>query len=248
MQVSNFLELEQADTLENVERVQNAVATEQFHFDYTVHDWACWDDAYQFVEDKNQQYINVNLQNQTLAGINVNIMIFVNNSGEVVYVKSVNISTEKEEPVPYELFSMIEDGSLLTKGENDSISGLVLLDKGPMFVSCHPILTTKSKGPSRGTLIFGRYFDDELLASFTKVTRYPIIIYRADEKMSPDFQMKIKDISDNPDKIVIEALNDDQIAGYFGLMDIKGQLALILRVDFPRDLYTHGKKTLNYMY
>jgi len=248
MQLSNFLELEQADTLENVERVQNAVATEQSYLDYIVQDWACWDDTYQFIEDKNQQYINVDLQNQTLAGINVNVMIFVNNSGEVVYVKSVNTSTTKEEPVPDELFSMIEDGSLLTKGENDSISGFVLLDKDPMFIACHPILTTKYDGPSRGTLIFGRYFDDDLLDSFRKVTRSSLIMYRTDEEMPTDFQMKIKNVSENPDKIVVEPLNDNQIAGYFGFKDIKGQLALLIRADFPRELYIHGEKTLNYMY
>ncbi len=248
MQLSNFLELEQEDTLENVERVQNAVTTEQGYLDYIVQDWACWDDTYKFIEDKNQEYINVDLQNQTLAGINVNVMIFVNNSGEVVYVKSVDTSTAEEIPVPEELLAMVEDGSLLTKGENDSISGFVLLDENPMFISCHPILTTKYEGPSRGTLIFGRYFDDALLDSFKKVTRSSLSMYRADEKMPPDFQMKIINISENTDEIIVEPLGEEQIAGYFGLKDIKGQLALLIRADFPRDLYLHGEKTINYMY
>ncbi|MDQ1275850.1 MAG: hypothetical protein QG610_1425, partial [Euryarchaeota archaeon] len=248
MQLSNFLELERVDTLENVGRVQNAVATEQGYLDYIVQDWACWDDTYQFIDDKNQEYIDVDLQNQTLAGINVNVMIFVNNSGEVVYVKSVNTHTVEEAPVPEKLLAMIEDGSLLTKGENDSKSGFVLLDEDPMFIACHPILTTHYKGPSKGTLIFGRYFDDALLDSFKKVTRSSLLMYRADEKMPGDFQTKIENISANPDKIVIKPLSDDQIAGYFGLTDIKGQLALVIRADFQRELYSHGEKTLNYMY
>ncbi len=194
MQLSNFLELERADTFENVERVQNAVATEQSYLDYIVQDWACWDDTYQFIEDKNPEYIRVDLQNQTLSGINVNVMIFVNNSGKVVYVKSVNTSTAEEAPVPpRKLLAMIEDGSLLTEGENDSISGFVLLDEDPMFIACHPILTTKYEGPSRGTLIFGRYFDDALLESFKKVTRSSLLMYRADEEMPPRiFRTKLK--------------------------------------------------------
>ncbi|WP_255680700.1 CHASE4 domain-containing protein [Methanosarcina sp. DH2] len=115
MQLSNFLELEQQDTLENVKRVQNTINTEQSYLDYIVQDWACWDDTYRFIEDTNEQYIDINLQNQTLAGINVNVMIFVNDSGEVVYVKSVDIRTSEESPVPMELLAMIENGSLLTK-------------------------------------------------------------------------------------------------------------------------------------
>ncbi|MGB4308311.1 MAG: ATPase, partial [Methanosarcina flavescens] len=46
MQLSDFLELEHNDTLENVERVQNAVSAEQEYLDSIVQDWACWDDTY----------------------------------------------------------------------------------------------------------------------------------------------------------------------------------------------------------
>ncbi|MDI9394836.1 MAG: CHASE4 domain-containing protein [Euryarchaeota archaeon] len=224
------------------------MAREQTHFEFIVNDWLCWNKTYHFMEDKNQQYIDVNLQNKTLAGINLDVLIFVNNSGEVVFAKSVNSSTAKEEPVPDELFSMIEDGSLLTKGDNDSISGFILLDKNPMFIECRPIVSTKFKGPSRGTLIFGRFLDEELLDSFRSVTRSSIIVYGVNEKMPPDFQMKIGSFSDNPDKIVIETLNDNQIAGYFGINDIKGQLALILRVDYPRDFYIRSEKAINHVY
>lgn len=57
MQRSNFLELEQVDTLENVERIQNAISTEQRYIDRTAHDWACWDDTYKFIKDRNLEYI-----------------------------------------------------------------------------------------------------------------------------------------------------------------------------------------------
>jgi sensor domain CHASE-containing protein len=50
MQLSNFLEIEKADILDNVERVQNVVLTEQGYLDYTAQDWACWDDTYMFIE------------------------------------------------------------------------------------------------------------------------------------------------------------------------------------------------------
>lgn len=89
MQLSNFLELEQADTLQNVERVQNAISTQGGYLDYITEDWACWDDTYKFVEDRNQQYIDANIQNQTFTALKINMIIFVNNSGSLVYAKSV---------------------------------------------------------------------------------------------------------------------------------------------------------------
>ncbi|MDY9925800.1 CHASE4 domain-containing protein [Methanosarcina sp.] len=248
MQLSNFLELEQVDTTENVERVQNAVSARQGYIDYVVQDWACWDDTYQFIEDGNQQYIDVDLQNETLAGIRINVMLFVNDSGDLVYAKSVDVNSAEEKPVPQGLLKMIEDGTLLTKGEDDLISGIVLLDEGPMLIACHPILTTKYEGPSKGTLIFGRFFDNSLLESFKDVTRSSLSMYRTDQEMPPDFQKEFRKFSETPDKILVEPLSKDRVAGYFELRDISGQPALIVRADFPRELYLHGERTLNYMY
>ncbi len=248
MQLSNFLELEAGDTLENVERVQNAVATKQGYLDYSVRDWACWDDTCQFVKDQNQEYIDVDLQNETLAGIDVNLMLFVNGSGTLVYAKSIDIETEEEVPVPAGLLELIEDGTLLTEEEDDEISGLILLDEGPMFIACHPILTTKYEGPVRGTLIFGRYFDSGLLESFKELTCSSLLMYRVDEEMPPDFVSEYSKATEVSRRIMVEPLSEERVAGYFELNDIAGEPALIIRADFPRDLYSHGKKTLDYMY
>jgi sensor domain CHASE-containing protein/signal transduction histidine kinase/HAMP domain-containing protein len=248
MQLSTFLKLEHTATLENMERVENVVFTEQGYLDNTVQDWACWDETYHFIDNRNKHYIDVNLQNQTLAGIKMNVMIFVDDSGAVTYAKAVNSNTGEEDPVPERLLKLIENGTLLTRSENDKISGFVLLDEDPMFVACHPILTTNKKGPLKGTLIFGKYFDDSLLDSFEKITYSSLLMYRADEDMPPDFQMIFQNLSKNPGKIIVEPLRKDRIAGYFELRDISGKPALLIRADFPRDLYFHSKRALNYMY
>jgi PAS domain S-box-containing protein len=248
MQLSNFLGLEHTDTLENVERVENAVSTQQGYLDYSVRDWACWDQTYRFIDDRNQEFIKVNVQNQTLAGIKVNVMVFVNNSGSIVYAKSVDIDSEEERPLPQKLVRLIENGTLLTKKENDTISGFVLLDENPMFIACHPILTTQYTGPVKGTLIFGRYLDDNILNYFKEVTRSSLLIYRVDRTMPPNIPEKFKNFSEYSPTPVIEPLNEERIAGYFELRDVSNKPALVMRADFPRDLYSHGEKTLTYMY
>lgn len=248
MQLSNFLELEQVDTLENIERVQNAISTEQGYLDRTVQDWACWNDTYHFVEDKNQKYKDVNLQNQTLAGIKVNVMLFVNDSGSLVSSKSVDIYTGEEKPIPEKLLRMVEDGTLLSKSENDKKSGFILLDENPMFISCHPILTTKYNGPIKGTLIFGRYFDDKLLNSLKEATQSSLLMCRVDRAMPSDFQTNFKIFSDSSGRPIVKPLSEDKVAGYFELPDISGKPALIIRADFPRELYRYGERTLNNMY
>lgn len=248
MQLSNFLELEEADTLANVERVQNAVSTEQGYLDYINEDWACWNDTCKFIENRNQKFIDTNIQNETLTSLRINVMIYVNDKGSVVYAKAIDVYSGKQKPVPEELFKLIKNGELVIKDKNDSLGGFILLDENPMFISCHPILTSKYQGPVRGTLIFGRYFDRPLLDSFKEATRSSLLMYRADENMPLDFRTKIDKFSNLPGKAIVEPLNEERVAGYFELKDISGKPALIMRADFPRDLYKHGERTLNYMY
>jgi PAS domain S-box-containing protein len=248
MQLSNFLELEQADTLSNVERVQNAISTQQGYLDYITQDWACWNDTYRFVEDRDQRFIDETIKNETLVSLRTNVILFVNDTGSVVYAKSVDINTGEEKPISDSLSRLVEDGILLTKSENDKISGFVLLDEGPMFISCHPILTTYYKGPMKGTLIFGRYFDSTLLDNFKNTTQSSLLMHRVDEDVPPDFKTKFKSFSKSPGRIIVEPLNEERVAGYFELRDISGHPALVMRADFPRNLYSHGKKTLNQMY
>ncbi|HWQ49613.1 MAG TPA: CHASE4 domain-containing protein [Methanosarcina sp.] len=248
MQLSTFLRLEEKDTLDNIERVQNAILTEQGYLDYIAQDWACWDNTYSFVEDRNQTFIQENIQNHTLAELKINVMLFVNNSGSLVYAKSVDINTAQETSVPEDLLRLVEDGTLLTKGENGHISGFVLLDGKPMFISCHPILTTNYTGPAKGTLIFGKYFDDNLLESFKETTRSSLLMYSVDDDLPPDFQAKLNNFSHSPQRTIVEPLNDSRIAGYFELLDVSGKPALVMRADFPREVYQNGKRTLNNMY
>jgi two-component sensor histidine kinase/sensor domain CHASE-containing protein len=229
--------------------VKETIQTEQSYLKSIGQDWSCFDDAYRFIEDHNQEYIDSNIQYGTLTGLKINTMIYVNKTGSIVYAKSVDLgSTEKEVPVPKDLLKLVESGTLITKSDNDSINGIILLDKDPMFISCNPIRTTNYQAPSRGTLIFGRYLDHTLLDSFTKTTLIPLSMYRVDRNMPSDFQTKLKAFSKSQDSSIVETLNEENIAGYFEVRDIIGQPALIMRADFPRSLYSNSKDILNQTY
>ena len=248
MQLSTFLRLEETDTLNNVERVQNAISTEQGYLDYIAQDWASWDDTYRFIDDGNKEFIDKNAQNKTFAKLKINLVLFVNNSGSIIYSKSVDINTEKEEPIPEDLIKLVKDKTLLTKTQNKIINGFILVDGKPMFISCHPILTSNYTGPVKGTLIFGKYFDSILLNSFKENTRSSLLMYNVNENLPSDFQTKLKSFSEKPKQTIVEPLSEERVAGYFELPDISGKTALIIRADFPRELYSRGEKTLNNMY
>lgn len=248
IQLSDFIEIEKVDTSKNVEILKETIHTEQSYLNKVVQDWAFWDDTYKFIQDGNKDYIDDNIQNQTFTQLEVNTIIFANNNGSLVYSKSLDFGTTEEEPIPSNLLKLIKDGTLLIKSENDSINGLVLLDKNPMFISCYPILTTNGNGPVKGTLIFGKYFDPALLKHFKEITNFSMVMYRVDREIPSDFQAKIKEFSESPNRTIIENINENRNAGYFELRDVTNRPAVIMGVDFPRDIYVNAKRTLDQTY
>lgn len=248
MQLSTFSRLENNDTLNNVGKVQSAISTEQGYLNYIAQDWASWDDAYRFIDDRNQEFINVNAKDKTFAKLKINVVLFVNNSGSIVYAKSIDVNTEKEEPTPENLIKLVKDKTLLTRTQNESINGFIIVDGKPMFISCHPILTSNYTGPVKGTLIFGKYFDKILLDSFEEATHSSLLMHTVYENLPSDFQTKLKSFSDNPKRTIVEPLSEELVAGYFELPDISGKPALIIRADFPRELYLRDERALNNMY
>lgn len=121
-------------------------------------DWSAWDDAYAFIQNRNQEFIKSNLVPGQFVNLKVNLAVFINRSGKMVYGTGFNRETKQLTPVPEALIPHLqEEDRLLQHPKSDStLSGIFLLPSGPMLISSRPILTSDGKGPIRGTVIFGR--------------------------------------------------------------------------------------------
>ena len=66
------------------------------------------------------------------------------------------------------------------------------LREGLMTVATHRILTTHEEGPARGTLLMGRYLDEDAIESLGKITQLRLMIYRIDDTHLPaDFRQAV---------------------------------------------------------
>lgn len=48
-------------------------------------DWAIWDDTYEFVSNRNQGYIKSNLEFNTFLVADINLMVFLDKNGSIVF-------------------------------------------------------------------------------------------------------------------------------------------------------------------
>jgi PAS domain S-box-containing protein len=246
--LGGYKKLEKDDTRKNVMTVLDAFSDNLDGIDTTLKDWASWDDTYAFIEDANPAYIESNLTDWVSENLELNLIVFVNSSGDIVFGKSFNLQGESDASILQSLQGYIsKDGLLLQPANTETgVKGVLLLPKSPLLIASEPILTSLAEGPARGTLIFGRYLDDSEVENLAELVHQNIGFTRIDsDRITPDCsEAKSQLLEGEP--TVIRPLSSHDIAGYTLIDDIYGNPALILEVDMPRDIYRQGVTSLVY--
>ncbi|MGL5062056.1 MAG: CHASE4 domain-containing protein [Microcoleus sp.] len=247
--LGSLVQAEEQEATQVIKGVLNVFGQTADDFNSRFADWSAWDDTYAFIQNRNREFIASNLVPEGLANLRVNIALFVNTSGQIVYGTGLDSEKLKLTPVPEALKQRIslDDPLLQHPNPKSSLAGILLLPSGPVLIASRPIVTTRNTGPIRGTLIFGRNLDAAGIAKISKITRLPLIVRSInDPKLPPDFQqVRAKLSAKKP--ILVRPVSEDSIAGYTVIYDIYDRPALLLRVDIPREIYRQGQTSLLYL-
>ena len=246
--VRRFTELEKQDTSQNTERAMNAVQQDIDSVSTAAADWGIWDDTYQFAQDGNQGYIDANFQNSSFTSLQMNLILVIDSSGQVLQGEAFDLQDQVEVPIPASLEEQLLSASpLMQHPDEESVSGILILPKGPMLIASQPILDSQGEGPVQGILMMGRYFDSFEIERLAELTNLSLAYYQSNDTGLPaDFQVAHDSLSKDP-TIFTRPLSKDAIGGYGLLNDIYGKPALILRVDLLRDIYKQGQQTVLYV-
>ncbi len=244
--LNSYLNLEDQTVQRNVQRALNNLQGELESLSRSTADWAYWDETYRFVQDRNTTYESANIVDSTFAGLNVNLMLFIDNQGQLVLGKAFDLNTSRPSVLPSGLESSIGAGSpLIATGEKDEFSGIVMLNDVPILMASRAILTGDKKGPVMGTVIFGRVLDDARIAQIAQQTQLTLAIRRLnDPQLPPDFQSASARLSPTSN-VVVQPLNNELVDGYTTLNDINGTPVLYLKVELNRDIYVQGQASLS---
>jgi diguanylate cyclase (GGDEF)-like protein/PAS domain S-box-containing protein len=251
--LGSFSDEERVEAVQNVGRVQSALADNLTSLEATTRDWATWDDSYEFVRDGNQAFIDSNLNDSnTMMGSRLNLMLFVNLRGEVVFEKGFDYHEEINLPRIKGLQEHIyADSPLLHHTSSvSSIKGVLVLPDGPMLIASEPVLPSSGAGSIGGTLIFGRFLDEVEIKHLSKATFLTLTFQPVEaEKMPPGFaEVKTTLMGAGSPWSAIEVHPEDAstIAGYTLISDVYGKPAVILKAEMPRDIFMRGQETVRY--
>ena len=244
----NYLFLEKASVSENLQRVSDTLDNTASGLTVSVTDWAFWDDTYQFIQDKNEDYISSNLSNSSLSNLKIAGMIFVNAKDEILFKKMIDFETLEEISSENIGTHVIAHKELTTLESLDSsIQGVVALPEGPVLISSRPILKSNAEGPIQGNLIFIKFLDNEMIEALEKLTHLSVKLYNFDSITIPeDVSGAKQELLKGTEKYFINPLSEDLIAGYAVINDIYGAPILIIKVEVPRQIYKQGQFSLNF--
>jgi len=242
---TSFSELEENEISKNVGRVKAALELRTNTLASTANDWGHWDDTYNFLLGELDDYITTNLEASAIANLQLNMMLFYNNSGQLYYAAGADIDTYDEKNVsPILLEYLATQEFLFSKPDHPVyLSGIINTPEGPLLLAANPITPSTDDTNVAGTFIVARYLDTALIEELEETTSLSLNIWP-----SASEPIKSSSVLEADNYLYIFPENASSITGTILLDDIDGKPILGLDVIMPRDIYQQGKSTVSYVF
>lgn len=231
--LSSIKQLEHKYISERMNQISIGIGFELNDLQKTAVDWAEWNDPYQFVEDGNQEFIDENLGAYFFENLRLDAMVYMNQSGEIVYAEQINAEASELEPVPdairEQLKQLIGDNLDATK----RLKGVLKVPGGAMLFATNPILTSNGDGPVHGNLVIYRYLNDKEIDYLSEIIGNRIVVEESIIQDSPEILLKDTYISAG---ISVRTLSRETLQGLATLYDINGNPAVTVSLNMSRDM------------
>ncbi len=222
-------------------RAAKVIEEELGHMESTNLDWSNWDATRLFIMGKAPEYIDENMMNSTFTNLGIKMMVFVDMNGKVVFGKSVDSETGLEVQTPPEFRDKLSaSGPIL--GHGGVLRGIVSLAQAPMLISASPILDSNGHGPSVGTLIIGKWLDEDMRNYVGQVSQTQLNIREwSDTRLSENNIASTEKFSEG---LVVRELGPNRIRGSLLLANVNNNGGIIIDVEMPREILAKGKDTV----
>lgn len=214
-------ELEAQQVLDAQTRVQAAYSFLQDRLAGRLADWSNWDEAYRFVIDPNQQFIDKNITESALDNIRINVLAFADNRNKMLVGMAVD-STGKTMDFPWAVVNSVMnvDSQSLSK----RVSQVVVSEERVYLVQASVVRPSHEPShPGYGFLLMAEELDARKLEQLEGLTGLKL-------RLNLD-SAKPKRAESNELSLLrkVEALK-----AWVPLTDHKDQLHAVIQIEIPR--------------
>jgi len=231
--LQHFGALEEQDVRQNLQRALSALQDDVDNLKQTTGDYSAWDESVKFVGKGNPNYVETAYPVENLARLRIDLVLIFDPNGRLALERAVDGRTQKEVAPPYGLREhLLADSSLLMRDPKRKLAGILPLPDGQILLAAQPIVDNRGEGPSRGTVVMGRWLGQREMRQLAALTHLSLAL------------LPVEGAGLNAGGTTVRPLNEQSIAGYEVLKNIYGQPAYVLRVDLPRGFYRQSQASL----
>ena len=240
--------IEAIETEEKVSNAMHVVEYELASLRATGLDWSAWDDTYYFTQDHSQPYIDNNLMNNTFTSLKVDLMMYYDLNGTLLYGKGYDYielrpfdtpeSLNSAESIIGQIHDLPEDSTY------SDVQGILSLPEGVLLFSLNPIIKSDYTGPVAGYLLIGRYLDETEVDKIATLTSTNLTIFNAMDEESSLYPVP-QALLEGKSPSFVEISDDNNRIFSYGLMrDVFDKPAIILKVDSERLTYQASQQSM----
>ncbi|MHC1681740.1 MAG: HD domain-containing phosphohydrolase [Clostridiaceae bacterium] len=228
---------ENRDVIGSFKKIDSILEKEKEDMKSRVLDYSNWNDTYQFIIDKSNNYIESNFEGNTLEKLRVNAIIYMDDSGQEVFTKTFGLEDEEFNKLRRKVFE--ENNNFINfsgfQSNNDVHNDLILSDEKVFIVTASPITTSDEQAKSNGVLVMIRLLDDAFIDYISKVTYLDIKFINKEDFNVNSSEIKMIQRSD----IYIED-TVRSIEAFKSLKDISGEESIVCAIKLDREYFNEG--------
>lgn len=223
-----FNRLEEREIAKNWNRVQQTLELKSTTLLTRAFDWAEWDDAYQFVQDRNEAFVEANFMDETLGSMELSSLSFLSNSGELVFERTGTGSKR------FSTFGNHFFASIKGVKSGETVHGMSEFEGRFFIFALRPVLKTGGTGPQAGWMIWTQELDNKALVELSKQLELSVSL----ESFSG---------STESGTLLFERLSPTTIAAHSTIDDYQGHPRWILSTSDNREIFAVAQQTVGQM-
>lgn len=249
--VSSFVKIEERDMRKDVQRVVDRIDDDVLDLSSRNRDYGSWDQTYNFMEDRNEQYIDSELGDETFSTLKINLLYIADENMNSVFIKKFNTSTSYEDPLSQEesntLKEIYNNKIVNAQEKQGNFHGIIIFGNSPMLISSREILPSDELGSSRGYLLMGRLLDKDAVDYINKVTHVDFSLLPFKDINSDKEQKMLDNINASNADALVKRVNQNTVEAYKVLNDIYGTPAAVMKVSSYRVIFNQGLAAVRYL-
>lgn len=243
----SFVLQERLEAEKDLNRCLEALRREIHYLDEFVHDWAAWDDAYEFVQNTNMDFIRSNLVRTTFIDNRLNVIMLLDLDGRVLWKKMLDLKTGLELNIAQfsdDRFPLSHAFMAHTKDIESCVAGVYATDKGPLLVASRPIIRSLHLGPVKGYMIMGRFLNEAYMRTLTDQTKVGHRYWLSQDPSIPAESRSIFERLQKNSGLVFEEQDKNMLFVYDVFKGLTDSSDLIIRAEIPRQIMKYAMNTM----